>query len=139
MKKFKKVFAILLCLTMVCGLAACGTIDFKSETQGTWSLYHWYEHVENGVDVFLDDTNFYTVTITEDSFTVTAEDGSLENIGGTFTWTKADEAEVVMNDGTRCTIQISENSKEHNEEAMWDVFVVETNMTYVLENPKGTE
>jgi hypothetical protein len=139
MKKLNKVFVILLCLAVVCGLVACGTTDFKTETQGTWTLYHWYEHVENGEDVFLDDTNFYTVTISEDSFTVTAEDDSLDNVGGVFTWTKSDEAEVVMNDGTRCTIQVTENSKEHNEEAMWDVFVVETNMTYVLENPKGTE
>lgn len=139
MKTFKRIFAIVLCLSLVCGLVACGTADFENEVQGTWALYHWYEHVENGVDVFLDDTNFYTVSIDENSFSVTAEDGSLKDVGGTYTFTKTDEAEVILNDGTRCTIQITENSKEHNEEAMWDIFVVETNMTYVLENLKGNE
>ena len=120
-------------------MVACGTVDFKTGVQGTWSLYHWYENAENGEDVFLDDTNFYTVIVTEDSFTVTAEDDSLENIGGSYEWTKADEAEVVMNDGTRCTMRISENSKEHNEMAVWDIYIVETNMYYCLEAPKGTE
>ena len=70
---------------------------------------------------------------------MTAADDSLEDVGGTITWTKADEAEVVMNDGTRCTMRISENDKKHNESAAYDIYVVETNMYYVLEIPGGEE
>lgn len=139
MKALKRLSAVFVCLAMLICLASCGTVDFKTGVVGTWTLFHWYEHVENGVDVFLDDTNYYTVVVDEDSFTVTAKDNSLKDIGGTYQWTKADEAEVVMNDGTRCTIQISENDKKHNENSMWDIYVVETNMTYCLEIPEGTE
>lgn len=139
MKKSKRILSLILCFGMLFTMVACGKVDFKAGVQGTWALYHWYENAENGEDVFLDDTNFYTVVVTENSFTVTAEDDSLENVGGTYGWTKADEAEVVMTDGTRCTMRISENSKEHNEMAVWDIYIVETNMYYCLETPRGTE
>jgi len=141
MKLTKKIISIVLCLTLMACLAACGggTPDFKSGVQGTWALYHWYEQAEGGEDVFLDDTNFITVVVEEDSFTVTAADDSLEDVGGTYTWSKADEAEVIMKDGTRCTVQITANNKKHNESAVWDIFVVETNTTYCLEETKGTE
>ncbi len=135
----KRLTATVLCLVLVLSLAACGgTPDFKAGVQGTWAIYHWYEEAEGGEDVFLDDTNFITISIDEDSFTATAADDSLEDVGGTYTWTKADEAEVVMNDGTRCTIRITENNKKHNENAVWDIFVVETNMNYCLEQMEGT-
>ena len=102
-----------------------------------WSLYHYYERADGGVDVFLDDSNFWTVTVTDGEFTITAKDGAeLEESGGTYVWTKADEAEVTYNDGTRCTMQITENSKKHNEFGAWDIYVVETNMYYVLEIPQ---
>lgn len=139
MKKWRKILAAMLSFAMLFALTACGTVDFKTGVQGTWAIYHWYENAENGEDVFLDDTNFYTVVVTENSFTVTAEDDSLEGVGGTYEWTKADEAEVVMNDGTRCTMRISENSKEHNEMAVWDIYIVETNMYYCLETTGETE
>ena len=89
------------------------------------------------MDVFLDDSNYWTIIVSEDQFTISAKDGSeLAEDGGTYTWTKADEAEVVYNDGTRCTMRITANSKKHNEAAAWDIYVVETNMYYVLEIPE---
>ena len=139
MKATKKISLGLLALMLVLNLAACGGVDFKSGVIGEWVIYHFYERAENGTDVFLDETNYYTVTVVDDSFTVIAEDGSLVDIGGTYTWTKADEAEVIMNDGTHCTAQISENSKKHNENAVFDIYIVETNMYYVLEMPTGAE
>lgn len=139
MKAIKKISLKVMALILVLNLAACGGVDFKSGVIGEWVIYHFYERAENGTDVFLDETNYYTVTVTEDSFTVIAEDGSLVDIGGTYTWTKADEAEVIMNDGTHCTAQIAENSKKHNENAVFDIYIVETNMYYVLEMPIGAE
>lgn len=133
----KRFLALMLVAVLMLGLVACGSVDFKTEVQGEWVLYHYYESAENGVDVFFDDTNFWTITVDDDSFTITAADGSLEDKGGTYTWTKADEAEVVMNDGTHCTMRISKNSKKHNESAEFDIYVVETNMYYVLEIPGG--
>lgn len=133
----KKIFALLLAVVMMLCVAGCGSTDFKAAVQGDWVLYHYYERTENGEDVFFDDTNFWSVTVGEDAFTITAADDSLENVGGTITWTKADEAEVIMNDGTRCTMRISENDKKHNQSAAFDVYVVETNMYYVLEIPEG--
>ena len=137
MMKIKRIFSLLLCLLLLVCMSACGSSDFKSGGQGEWVIYHYYERAENGVDVFLDETNYYTVTIDDKSFSVVAEDGALENIGGTYEWSKAGEAEVVMNDGTRCTVQVSKNSKKHNENAEWDLYVVETNMYYVLETKEG--
>ena len=139
MKKTVRILTMVLVIAMMMGLVACGSVDFKTEVQGTWVLYHYYERAENGVDVFFDDTNFWTITVNDTSFTVTAADDSLEDVGGTYTWTKADEAEVIMNDGTRCTMRISENDKKHNESAAFDIYVVETNMYYVLEIPGGEE
>lgn len=133
----KKSITLFLAAMMMLCMAGCGSTDFKSAVQGDWVLYHYYERAENGVDVFFDDTNCWSITVGEDSFTVTAADGSLENVGGSITWTKTDEAEIVMNDGTRCTMRISENNKEHNQSAAFDVYVVETNMYYVLEIPGG--
>lgn len=135
----KRVSMILVCVVMFVCLASCGTADFKSDVIGTWTIFHWYEHAENGVDVFLDDTNYYTVVIDENSFKLTSKDDSLKDVGGTYQWTKTDEAEVIMNDSTRCTIQISENDKKHNKSSMWDIYVIETNMTYCLEIPEGTK
>ena len=139
MKKTIRLICVVLCCVMLFGLTACGkTTDFKESVKGTWILYHYYEHAENGVDVFLDDTNFWTITVTDKDFVLTTKDGQGTDItGGTITWTKADEAEVVLSDGTRCTMRISANSKKHNEDAEWDIYVVETNMYYVLENQKG--
>lgn len=133
----KKIIALLLVVVVMLCVAGCGSTDFKAAVQGDWVLYHYYERAEDGEDVFFDDTNFWSVTVGEDAFTVTASDDSLENVGGTITWTKADEAEVIMNDGTRCTMRISENDKKHNPSAAFDVYVVETNMYYVLEIPEG--
>ena len=124
---------------MVITLNACGSVDFHSEVQGSWTLYHYYESAENGVDVFFDDTNYWMIDVDDTTFTVTAVDDSLEDVGGTYTWTKADEADVVMSDGTHCTMRISENDKKHNESAAFDIYVVETNMYYVLEIPGGEE
>lgn len=139
MKQIKRIIALALSVAMMLALVACGSVDFKTEVQGDWVLYHYYERAENGVDVFFDDTNYWNITVDGTSFTVTAVDNSLENVGGTYTWTKADEAEVVMNDGTRCTMRISENDKKHNASAAFDIYVVETNMYYVLEIPEGVE
>ena len=138
MKSMRSFLCLVLCCVMVLSLAACGSsTDFKEGVKGTWSLYHYYERADNGVDVFLDDSNFWTVTVTDGEFTITAKDGAeLEESGGTYVWTKADEAEVTYNDGTRCTMQITENSKKHNEFGAWDIYVVETNMYYVLEIPQ---
>ncbi len=133
----KKIIALFLAVMMMLCVAGCGSTDFKAAVQGDWVLYHYYERAENGVDVFLDDTNFWNITVGEDSFTITAVDESLDNVGGTITWTKADEAEIVMNDGAHCTMRISENDKKHNQRAAFDVYVVETNMYYVLEIPGG--
>lgn len=135
MKKCKRFLGVILSFVICFVMIACGTVDFKAGIQGTWTIYHWYENSENGEDVFLDETNFYTVIVTENSFTVTAEDDSLENVGGTYEWTKADEAEVIMNDGTRCTMRISENNKKYNEMAVWDIYILETDMYYCLETP----
>lgn len=137
MKAIKKAVSGLLCIAFLLCFAACNSKDLKSDVQGNWVIYHFYERAENGKDVFLDDTNYYSISIDEKSFSVTAKDGALNNVGGTYEWTKADEVEVIMNDGTHCTMQISENDKEHNEDAMWDIYVVETNMYYVLEIDKG--
>ena len=139
MKLMKSFLCLAICSIMIFSLAACGSsADFKEGVKGTWNLYHYYENAESGVDVFLDDSNFWTVNVTDNKFTVTAKDGAkLEVSGGTFEWTKADEAEVVYDDGTHCTMRISENSKKHNELGAWDIYVVETNMYYVLEIPKG--
>lgn len=133
----RRTISLLVCLMLFVIMAACGSPDFKTEVQGEWVIYHYYERAESGVDVFLDETNYYTVTIDDKSFSVVAEDGALENISGAYEWSKADEAEVVMSDGTRCTVQVSKNSKKHNENAEWDLYVVETNMYYVLENIDG--
>lgn len=133
----KKIIALLLAAVMMLSVAGCGSTDFKTAVQGDWVLYHYYENAENGEDVFFDETNFWSVTVGEDAFTVTAADESLENVGGKITWTKVDEAEVIMNDGTRCTMRISENNKKHNQSAAFDVYVVETNRYYVLEIPGG--
>lgn len=138
MKKMCSVLCIVFCCIAVLSLASCGsTTDFKEGVKGTWSLYHYYENADAGVDVFLDDSNFWTVTVTDNEFTIKAKDGAtLDENGGTFVWTKADEAEVTYNDGTRCTMRIAENSKKHNESGAWDIYVVETNMYYVLEIPQ---
>ncbi len=133
----KKVIALFLTVMMMLCVAGCGSTDFKAAVQGDWVLYHYYERAENGVDVFFDETNVWSITVGEDSFAVTAADDSLEDVGGSITWTKADEAEIVMNDGTRCTMRISKNDKKHGESAEFDIFVVETNMVYVLEIPEG--
>jgi len=137
MKLVKRIICGMICIALVLCMAACGGKDFKAGIQGDWVIYHYYERAENGVDVFLDDTNYYTVSVGADSFSVVAKDGSLENVGGTYEFTKADEAEVIMNDGAHCTMQIAENSKKHNENAVWDIYVVETNMYYVLEIAEG--
>lgn len=139
MRATKKISLGILALMLVLNLVACGGVDFKSDVIGEWVIYHFYERAENGMDVFLDESNYYTVTISEDSFTVNAEDESLVNIGGTYAWIKADEAEIIMNDGTHCTSQIAKNSKKHNEYAVFDIYIVETNMYYVLELPAGVE
>lgn len=138
MKTMRSLMCFILCFIMVLSLVACGSsIDFKEDVKGTWSLYHYYEKTDDGVDVFLDDSNFWTVTVTDNKFSITAKDGAeLDENGGTFVWTKADEAEVTYNDGTRCTMRITENSKKHNENGAWDIYVVETNMYYVLEIPQ---
>ena len=137
MKKRLNVLAFAVVMLLIGTMAGCGSTDFQTAVRGEWVLYHYYENAENGVDVFFDDTNCWTIDIDEDSFTVTAADDSLEDVGGSITWTKSDEAEVVMNDGTHCTMRVSKNSKEHNESAEFDVYVVETNMYYVLELPGG--
>lgn len=139
MKAIKSFLCLVLCGIMMLSLVACGSsVDYKEGVKGTWSLYHYYEKAESGVDVFLDDSNYWTITVSEDQFTISAKDGSeLAENGGTYKWTKADEAEVVYNDGTRCTMRITANSKKHNEAAAWDIYVVETNMYYVLEIPEG--
>lgn len=138
MSRKKVVCAVLCCVMLLC-FASCGSsTDFKQGVQGTWVLYHYYENAENGADVFLDDSNFWTITVSEDEFSISTEDGTGTDVtGGTYDWTKADEAEVILSDGTRCTMRITTNSKKHNESAEWDIYVVETNMYYVLENMKG--
>lgn len=133
----KKVIALFLAVMILLCMAGCNSTDFKTDVQGDWVLYHYYERAENGEDVFFDETNYWTISVGEDAFTVTAADDSLEEVGGAITWTKADEAEVVMNDGTRCTMRISKNDKKHGASAEFDVFVIETNMVYVLEIPEG--
>lgn len=139
MRSMKSFLCLVLYSIMMLALVACASsTNFKEDVKGTWSLYHYYENAEAGVDVFLDDSNYWTVTVTDSGFSITAKDGAdLDVTGGTFEWTKADEAEVVYNDGTHCTMQISANSKKHNELAAWDIYVVETNMYYVLEIPQG--
>ena len=128
-----------LCIVLIMTISGCGSsVDYKEGIKGSWRLYHYYENAENGVDVFLDNTNYWTVEVTDGSFSITSMDDKALNIdGGTYQWSKADEAEVMYDDGTRCTMRISANSKKHNELAEWDIYVVETNMYYVLETPEG--
>lgn len=139
MKTIKRICLTVLAFILVLNLSACGNVDFKSNIIGEWVIYHFYERTDDGSDIFLDETNYYTVTVEQDSFAVIARDNSLVDVGGMYTWTKADEAEVIMNDGMHCTARISENSKKHNENAAFDIYIVETNMTYVLEIPTGAE
>ena len=126
MSKIKKMRGFLICLILALCMSAC-----------EWNIYHYYERAENGIDVFLDETNYYIVTIDDKSFAVAAKDSAFEDVYGTYEWTKDDEAEVIMKDGSHCTVQVKKNNKKHNANAEWDLYVVETNMYYVLENTKG--
>lgn len=134
MRKLKKTVSVLLVLVTILSLNACSSQDFKSDVQGTWAIYHYYENKENGADVFFDDTNFWTVTIDDKSFEITSADGSLENKGGTYEWVKDDEAQIIMTDDMHCTMRISANDKKHSPDAMFNIYVVETNTYYILES-----
>lgn len=138
-KKMSKSVSVVLLALLLCALTACGqsgkSTDFSKvlSEEGTWVTFHWYFNENGGDSGNFTDDSYYTWTFNEDNtFTVTAQDGSFDG-EGTIEWTSENQADVYLVYQGSEQYWTGEFSYSTSHPDFVNFMIQETNFVYVLE------